>query len=71
MTIDRDLGDDHMSTSTVASSLFSELKERIEKRHARIGIIGLGYVGLPLALLYAEEHFPVSGFDIDVHRWRH
>jgi len=68
MTIDRDLGDDHMSTSMVASSLFSELKERIEKRHARIGIIGLGYVGLPLALLYAEEQFPVSGFDIDVHK---
>lgn len=37
----------------------------IHSRDARIGIIGLGYVGLPLALLYAEERFPVTGFDID------
>jgi UDP-N-acetyl-D-glucosamine dehydrogenase len=43
----------------------SELKSRIEKRQARVAIIGLGYVGLPLALLYAEQNFPVTGFDID------
>jgi len=39
--------------------------ERIESRTARIGIIGLGYVGLPLALLFSEERFRVTGFDID------
>jgi len=33
-----------------------------------VGIIGLGYVGLPLALLYAEQNFPVTGFDIDKHK---
>ena len=39
--------------------------ERIEARTARIGIIGLGYVGLPLTLLFSEERFAVTGFDID------
>jgi UDP-N-acetyl-D-glucosamine dehydrogenase len=34
-------------------------------RTARVGIVGLGYVGLPLALLYCEQRFPVTGFDID------
>jgi UDP-N-acetyl-D-glucosamine dehydrogenase len=42
-----------------------ELKERIEDRTARVGIIGLGYVGLPLALLFSGERFHVTGFDID------
>src|SRR5580704_8755389 len=54
-----------MTTQTTASSLFSELKSRIQSRHARVGIIGLGYVGLPLALLYSEQKFSVTGFDID------
>ncbi|MGC2248767.1 MAG: nucleotide sugar dehydrogenase, partial [Terriglobales bacterium] len=48
-----------------ASSSFSELKNRIQTRRARVGIIGLGYVGLPLALLYSEQKFAVTGFDID------
>lgn len=43
----------------------SELKERIAARTARIGIVGMGYVGLPLALLFSEERFRVTGFDID------
>ena len=38
---------------------------RIQARTAKIGIIGLGYVGLPLALLFNEADFPVTGFDID------
>jgi UDP-N-acetyl-D-glucosamine dehydrogenase len=42
-----------------------QLKTRIQQREARIGIIGLGYVGLPLALLFCEQNFPVTGFDID------
>ncbi len=37
----------------------------IETRAARIGIVGMGYVGLPLALLFSEERFAVTGFDID------
>jgi len=54
-----------MSTCTSTASLFTELKNRIDTRQARIGVIGLGYVGLPLALLYTEEKFQVTGFDID------
>jgi UDP-N-acetyl-D-glucosamine dehydrogenase len=38
---------------------------RLEARTARIGVIGLGYVGLPLSLLLAEAGFKVTGFDID------
>jgi len=42
-----------------------DLFPRIESREARIGIIGMGYVGLPLALLFSEERFAITGFDID------
>jgi len=42
-----------------------EFKNRVQARTARVGIIGLGYVGLPLALLFTDEKFPVTGFDID------
>lgn len=38
---------------------------RVGTRTARVGIIGLGYVGLPLTLLFSEERFRVTGFDID------
>jgi UDP-N-acetyl-D-glucosamine dehydrogenase len=54
-----------MTTQLISSSLMTDLKSRIEARKARVGIIGLGYVGLPLALLYSEQKFPVTGFDID------
>lgn len=43
----------------------TEIKNRIESRQAKIGIIGMGYVGLPLALLFSEERFAITGFDID------
>src|SRR5207249_10353408 len=52
-------------TQSVSTTLFSELKTKIEARQARVAVIGLGYVGLPLALLYTEQKFPVTGFDID------
>ena len=54
-----------MSSPTISATHFSELKTKIEKRQARVAIIGLGYVGLPLALLYSESGFSVTGFDID------
>ena len=57
-----------MIACSSAASLFSELKIRIETRQARVGVIGLGYVGLPLALLYTEAKFRVTGFDIDQHK---
>ncbi len=54
-----------MSSQTVSATHISELKSKIEQRQARVAVIGLGYVGLPLALLYSEQGFPVTGFDID------
>jgi UDP-N-acetyl-D-glucosamine dehydrogenase len=45
-----------------------EMQHRIETRQARIGIVGMGYVGLPLALLFSEERFRVTGFDIDTRK---
>jgi UDP-N-acetyl-D-glucosamine dehydrogenase len=43
----------------------AQLIKKIQQRQARVGIIGLGYVGLPLALLFSEQKFAVTGFDID------
>jgi UDP-N-acetyl-D-glucosamine dehydrogenase len=43
----------------------NELITLIKNRKAKIGIVGLGYVGLPLMLRFAEENFQVIGFDID------
>jgi UDP-N-acetyl-D-glucosamine dehydrogenase len=54
-----------MTTQLVLSTLSSELKAKIEARHAKVAVIGMGYVGLPLALLYIGQRFPVTGFDID------
>ena len=42
-----------------------QLLKRIAERQARIGIVGLGYVGLPLAVAFAEEGFHVVGVDLD------
>lgn len=39
--------------------------QRIKERKAVIGVVGMGYVGLPLALTFAEEGFKVIGYDID------
>ena len=39
--------------------------QRFEKRQATVGVIGLGYIGLPAALAFARVGFPVLGFDID------
>jgi len=51
-----------------SESLRSQLQSRIEDHTAQVGIIGLGYVGLPLALLFSEERFPVLGFDVDARK---
>jgi UDP-N-acetyl-D-glucosamine dehydrogenase len=54
-------------TGSAAEGL-QQFKQKIEAREARIGIIGMGYVGLPLALLFSEERFAITGFDVDVHK---
>ena len=50
---------------TNAFSLFSTLKDRISSRQARIATVGLGYVGLPLALTISEAGFPTTGIDLN------
>tara|TARA_Y100000591_G_scaffold333290_1_gene375383 strand:+ start:2806 stop:4083 length:1278 start_codon:yes stop_codon:yes gene_type:complete len=46
-------------------NFYSALSNKIDKKTAKIGIVGLGYVGLPLALQFAKKKFNVIGFDID------
>ena len=50
------------------SPLAVKLERKLERRTARIGIIGLGYVGLPLAVEFAKGGFRVTGFEIDAKR---
>lgn len=47
------------------TSLAARLRQKIEDRSAVIGVIGLGYVGLPLALAFTENGSCVIGFDVD------
>ncbi len=51
--------------ATEATAPAASLHEKIQSRTAVIGIAGLGYVGLPLALTFAEKGFAVLGFDVD------
>ena len=45
-----------------------QLHRRIISHKATVGIVGLGYVGLPLSLNFARAGFPVLGFDTDSQR---
>ena len=47
---------------------YSSLFQKINKKTAKIGIIGLGYVGLPLTLQFSKKKFEVLGFDIDIEK---
>src|SRR5437763_16900109 len=49
----------------IRPTLADELLARIEARTARVAVLGLGYVGLPLAETFAWGNYPVLGFDID------
>jgi UDP-N-acetyl-D-glucosamine dehydrogenase len=40
------------------------LADKIGTRNAKVGIVGLGYVGLPLAIEFAKAGFPVTGIDV-------
>jgi len=47
------------------SSTTDSLRERIANRSAQVGVIGLGYVGLPLLQAFVKAGFPTIGYDID------
>ena len=51
--------------TTATPTRLEALKHKFETREARIGIVGMGYVGLPLALLFSDQGFRVTGFDIE------
>ena len=50
------------------SSLVSSLCEENRVRTARTGVVGLGYVGLPLAVEFAKSGFRTTGFDLDARK---
>jgi UDP-N-acetyl-D-glucosamine dehydrogenase len=52
-------------SAVLQPTTFAVTKQMIQERSARIGIVGLGYVGLPLALLFSNNGFVVEGFDLD------
>ncbi len=54
-----------MTATASEAQTLEGLLEAIHARTARVGVIGLGYVGLPLVLLFEEAGFPVIGFDVD------
>ncbi|HAN05129.1 MAG: UDP-N-acetyl-D-glucosamine dehydrogenase [Elusimicrobia bacterium GWA2_64_40] len=47
-----------------------KIEKLIKDRKARIGIVGMGYVGLPLAVEFAKGGFPVTGFEVDSQKVR-
>jgi UDP-N-acetyl-D-glucosamine dehydrogenase len=54
-----------LNGSPAPRDVFATLRSRIADRTARVGIIGLGYVGLPLARTFADGGYAVLGFDVD------
>jgi UDP-N-acetyl-D-glucosamine dehydrogenase len=56
--------------SAPSTSLAERLSQRIELRTSPVAVIGLGYVGLPLAETFAASGYPVVGFDIDPEKVR-
>jgi UDP-N-acetyl-D-glucosamine dehydrogenase len=50
------------------SAAAAELRQRLERRDATVGVVGLGYVGLPLAVAFAKAGLPVIGVDADAER---
>lgn len=49
-------------------AFLKELQKKIEDRSARLSVIGLGYVGLPLVVEFARAGFHVTGFDVDARK---
>jgi len=57
-----------MAPRNRATPILQTFNRRVANRKARIGVIGLGYVGLPLAVEFAKAGFRVTGFEIDAKR---
>src|SRR5215831_16630661 len=59
-----------MDTQAVLDTSAHVLEEKIKSRTARVGIVGLGYVGLPLAVEFAKAGFTVTGIDVSEQKTR-
>jgi UDP-N-acetyl-D-glucosamine dehydrogenase len=59
-----------VDAATSFSTVPAVFDERIRTREARVGIVGLGYAGLPLAILFADAGFHVTGIDLNEERVR-
>jgi len=57
-----------MQVAEKALGTFQALKDKIEKKTAHVGVVGLGYVGLPLAVEFAKAGFHVTGIDLQQSR---
>src|SRR5215469_974485 len=57
-----------MQVAEKSVSTYQALKGKIENKTARVGIVGLGYVGLPLAMEFAKAGFHVTGIDLQQSR---
>jgi UDP-N-acetyl-D-glucosamine dehydrogenase len=57
-----------MTPPSPATATATAFDERIKSRQAKIGIVGLGYAGLPLAMAFAEAGFEVTGIDLSLDR---
>jgi UDP-N-acetyl-D-glucosamine dehydrogenase len=53
-----------MQSAAQSTEVFTRLKNKIAAKTARVGIVGLGYVGLPLAVEFAKAGFSVTGIDV-------
>ena len=56
------------ATAVATASPAELLAEKIRSKTARVGVVGLGYVGLPLAVEYAAEGYHVVGIDLDARK---
>src|SRR5882672_3981814 len=69
-TSDPDPEDGRVTSASRRRPLLRRFDDRVERRAARVGVIGLGYVGLPLAVEFARGGFSVTGFETDGDRVR-
>jgi UDP-N-acetyl-D-glucosamine dehydrogenase len=60
------VGSQYAGATAIEESSMDLLLQSIQNRTGQVGVVGLGYVGLPLAMLFARAGFPVTGFDVDI-----
>ena len=59
-------GDRAPTTHALGVTLLEKLISKFERKESKVGIVGLGYVGLPLAIRFAACGYRIVGFDVDL-----